>query len=168
MKQLKQKIKEREEETKKKNEAAFNEFVSMKELRDRAIKCLRLMPKPTTTYFRDQTCQTTQSKDKPIFAVRNMCMCALKDKCVGCCDNSEKPKKTYVNPVLMPNDLSDSPEVSLCIAVGKALKGVDRTLFLEWADWCNFIFSREVASTLWDYFTPRSCEVHSSSHSQVG
>lgn len=86
----------------------------------------------------------------------------FREKAIQCLHLMAKPREQS-----SLKDNGESPELSLCIAVGKALKGIDRNLFPEWADWCNFILSREEASTLWDYFSPRSCEVHSTTHSQV-
>ena len=160
-KQLNQKIKMLKEEKKKKNEIAFNEFIEMKELKERAIKCLQTMPKPIKrNNIKDLVNDPLSNNIRPVFVVRQVCQCVTNNnECVGLCKQQQEEGNV--------NDLSESPDVSLCIAVGKALKGIDRSLFIEWADWCNQIFNKEIAITLWDYFSPRSCEVHSFSHSQV-
>jgi hypothetical protein len=54
-----------------------------------------------------------------------------------------------------------------CLDVGRALKRVDRTTFLDWARWCEGVFSVNVAMVLWDSFAPVACDVHCASYSQV-
>jgi hypothetical protein len=81
----------------------------------------------------------------------------------------------------------------LAIEVGRALKKVDRTLFKDWAKWCERIegpkpqkgeadwtgdgdrgkavpslFTFNVVTALWDVFEPVACDVHSANYSQVG
>jgi hypothetical protein len=55
-----------------------------------------------------------------------------------------------------------------CIDVGRAMKKVDRTTFLDWAKWCEGVFNINTAMVLWDFFAPISCDVHCASYSQVG
>jgi hypothetical protein len=74
------------------------------------------------------------------------------------------------------------------VEVGRLLKKVDRSLFNEWFQWANSHpkieqlgtttiagttttvkgISFNLAVTMWDYFEPRACDVHSSISSQVG
>jgi hypothetical protein len=58
-------------------------------------------------------------------------------------------------------------KVKYCIDIGKALKGVDRSLLHDWARWSKNLISFQEAITLWDFFPPRSCDVHSVSFSHV-
>ena len=77
--------------------------------------------------------------------------------------------------------------------VGKALKCVDRTLFKDWAKWCERVqgpriqrgdpgwtasqekggnntpslFTPNIVTALWESFEPVACDIHSASHSQV-
>lgn len=54
-----------------------------------------------------------------------------------------------------------------CMDVGRALKRVDRTTFLDWARWCEGVFTVNTAQVLWDFFPPLACDVHCASYSQV-
>lgn len=54
-----------------------------------------------------------------------------------------------------------------CLDVGRAMKKVDRTTFLDWAKWCEGVFSVNTAQVLWDFFPPLACDVHCASYSQV-
>lgn len=47
--------------------------------------------------------------------------------------------------------------------VGQALKAIDRTLLSAWIKWSDGFQSRGKCRTLWDSFTPISCDVHSTS-----
>ena len=53
------------------------------------------------------------------------------------------------------------------IEIGKALKKVDRTLFQDWAKWCEAVFTFNNANVLWDSFEPKSCDIHSPTSSQI-
>ena len=54
-----------------------------------------------------------------------------------------------------------------CMDIGRALKKVDRTTFLDWARWCEGVFTVNAAQVLWDFFPPVACDVHCASYSQV-
>lgn len=134
---------EYKQKTKEDNAKAYNEWIAQKELRDNALKCLALIPKPSlsqkseedlarTSLKRFSASKSTQSIDKPL------------------------------------NKVSVDPELSRSIIdIGKALKRVDRTLFSEWASWCSQVFSNKVATAMWDFFPPMACDVHCASYSQV-
>eukprot|EP01039_Chlorochromonas_danica_P007761 gene7761-8572_t len=121
---------------------AYEEWVQVKEMKDQAIKCLGLLPKPTLQEAEDVdnrmrrsvTSTTDSSATKGALNIRNP-------------DHKEK--------------------LNHIVDVGKALKSVDRTLFTDWSKWADQVLSANVCMVLWDFFEPRSCDVHSSTFSQV-
>jgi len=122
-------LKGRQEQERKQKEdstKAFDDWLSQKDMREQALKCLRAIPKPT----------------------------------VG-----EVQQKTKLSVPL--STVAASKEAGLCIQVGRAVKKVDRTLYLEWACWCDAVFLPHVSIALWDFFAPKSCDVHSTVYSQV-
>lgn len=65
-------------------------------------------------------------------------------------------------------ELLDPPDTTdRAIEVGQALKQVDRSTFANWYEWSKGVQSRFMAQTLWDFFEPKSCDVHSATYSHV-
>lgn len=55
----------------------------------------------------------------------------------------------------------------LIVRVGKALKLIDRSLFPDFSRWCEEVLTPKQSLILWDYFYPKSCDIHSSTLSQA-
>jgi hypothetical protein len=130
---------QQEAKTKDDNAKAFDDWLVQKEMRDQALHCLRLLSKPIIS---DSTTGDDLRGSRSSTSVSLM-------------STAKAP-------------LRNSSEARHCIEVGKALKRVDRTLFKDWAVWCESVFRVNVANILWDFFPPMACDVHSAAFSQVG
>ena len=53
------------------------------------------------------------------------------------------------------------------LAVGRALKTVDRSLLPEWTAWTSGYLPANYLAALWDCFPPMACDVHCAAYSQV-
>ncbi|RYH06483.1 hypothetical protein EON65_42810 [archaeon] len=128
----------REESTK-----AYDDWVKTKELRDQAVKCLSYIPKPNPA--EDNSDMNSSRLRRSTTSV----------------DSYKTSTKLYVL-ITEHKEMFDH-----VVDVGKALKSVDRTLFFDWAKWCESVLSINTCQVLWDYFDPRACDVHSAAFSQV-
>ena len=140
---------EMEAKAKEESAKAYNEWLAQKEMRDSALKCLSLVPKPVA--------EIPVAHDDE----RGSANVNLRRSQQGLNLSSTAAGNATLNPMQNPS-LSRH-----CIDVGKAMKKVDRTTFLDWAKWCEGVFSINVAGTLWDFFPPVACDVHCASYSQV-
>jgi hypothetical protein len=139
-------IRERQEieaKTKEENAKAYEEWKVLKEQRDLALKCLGLVPKPVA--------------EMPV---------SHDDERGGGAANLRRSATSI--PVTAPVNPMQNPKLSRhCLEVGRAMKQVDRTTFLDWAKWCEGVFNINTCQTLWDFFPPLACDVHCASYSQV-
>jgi hypothetical protein len=51
------------------------------------------------------------------------------------------------------------------IEVGQALKAIDRNLYNDWYKWSSDFMSGYKCQVLWDFFSPRCCDIHSAAYS---
>jgi hypothetical protein len=63
--------------------------------------------------------------------------------------------------------VTKGPIIDDCIAVGKALKKVDRSLLPDWTKWCAGVIPAFQCTVLWDHFYPMACDIHGVLGSQV-
>ena len=102
----------------------------------------------------------------------------MREQCLKCLSVIPKPTLNFSGPGDRQGSgagkkqpplsvVAASKEAGLCIEVGRAMKKVDRTMYPDWAAWSDGVFSANVSIALWDFFPPKSCDVHSAVHSQV-
>lgn len=151
---------EKERRAKEYSSAAFDDWLVQKELRDQALKCLAVIAKPkalenvasngayVAATARDRENAHRRDED------RDMSRDGSRSQTAG------RESSQRLN-------LGAHPVVGEIIEVGQALKKVDRTLYPEWSKWCEEVISPYTAQIMWDSFTPRACDVHSPSMSQV-
>jgi hypothetical protein len=96
-------------------------------------------------------------------------------------------------PFYSPHCNLPERDLNYVMTVGELLKKVDRNLFTDWLKWCNSTVETPPAevslrksistvqkeenvpclvsfffgSSMWDYFEPRCCDIHSTANSQV-
>lgn len=137
--------KQREKEIEDSNRA-FEEWSVLKSNREQAIKALALVPPPNMEF-------------------------------------NDDPSRIVDASAVAPNCTLSREQLENCIEIGQLLKRVDRTLFTEWFTWANSdpaalarvknpvdaqkAISFNFATTLWDFFEPRACDMHSAISSQV-
>ena len=150
---------EQEARMKEENSKAYDEWVAQKEMRDQALRCLKLLPKPAL----DQdggggdTFRIEGTTTATVAAVRHRASHSSSAFKAGAQATAQGAAGGAADPALQQH----------CIAVGRALKRVDRSLFLEWARWCDAVFSINTATVVWDALPPKACDVHSPAYSQV-
>lgn len=141
-----QEIKQQRQQEIENSAKAFDEWTTLKHNREMAVKYLQLVAPPAMEINRD-------------------------------------PTGSYEAPTTSPHCTLTRESLNDCIEIGKLLKRVDRTLFAEWFKWANADPAAEraaktstevqkgisfnFATTLWDYFEPKACDVHSAISSQV-
>lgn len=138
-------IKQQQEKLIEESAKAYEEWAVLKGLREQALNYLKLVPPPVPE---------------------------MKDRMDG----------TGLRLTNHPLCILTSESLKDCVEVGQLLKSVDRTLLNEWYQWANShsaitdtstnkngakSVSFNFASILWDFFEPRSCDVHSTISSQV-
>lgn len=128
---------------------AFDDWLLQKEMRDQALGCLRLIARPALDGEGGGAMDDDMRGSRASNTYNH--------------NNSTTNMSTTKLLLRNPNN----GEIKHAIEVGKALKRVDRTLFKEWAGWCEAVFKTNVASVLWDFFPPMACDVHSAAYSQV-
>lgn len=134
-----QEYKKQHEKTMNESGKAFDQWFVLKGLRDQALKYLASVPPPTL--HREDT---------------------EEDMRMGSGAIAESKSSGVIKAVVYK-----SPEVDICIEVGKALKRVDRGLLSDWLRWCSNVIPSYIATALWDSFYPKACDVHSVLGSQV-
>lgn len=159
MQQLKKIEEERKEDErnkeKMKEEAAkkFEDWVILKDMKDQALMCLNAIerPKPINNNSSSGHNTSTQLRGPSGLSGGNSQVSAANKSGI-----SSRAQNYY------------SEETEECaLAVGRALKRVDRTLLAEWVEWLEGMFTFNQANILWDSFDPIACDIHSSAYSQV-
>lgn len=151
-----------EQKLKDDNAKAYDEWIVLKDMRDQALKCLGLLPKPVPSKEMIAT-----------MSLRRSVSGSIGDWSTTSRANNNATAssgtKSGLNNKLMLNlkDPSDRDSFDRICEIGRNLKRVDRTLFNEWATWCHAVVPSNTAGVLWDFFAPRACDVHSSAYSQV-
>jgi hypothetical protein len=178
-----------EQKIKEDNIKAYEEWIQQKELKDSALKCLTLIPKPSIDYTDfiedyDNTYAGTGlggTSGGAGMMVRNS---GTLRKSVGGLSIGEqtgtKSLRTSggatVTSAIPPNmvhfNMNNLIEhhgdtLDHIVEIGKNLKKIDRTLFLDWSKWADQVIPNNIANIFWDFFPPIACDVHSSAFSQV-
>ena len=138
-----------EKKAKEDSAAAYEEWSKVKEMKDLTLKCLELKSKPVIEYIpaHDDVRGSTNLRNSQQF-----------------------PPSTAlitINTTNVMKNKNNRDVIETCLSVGKALKRVDRTLFKEWATWCDGVLSTNSAAILWDFFPPMACDIHAAAYSQV-
>lgn len=164
--------KQRQEQKQKEDNAkAYDEWIVLKGMRDQALKCLQLLPKPQVAYtgtlrrsgyFGDDVAPSRRS----VTSSQGDLSTTGRGK-GGAPSSSSAPGGTTAQFALNLKDNRDRDTFDRIVEVGKNLKRIDRTLFKDWAQWCGTVVPVNVASVLWDFFAPRACDVHSAAYSQI-
>jgi Ca2+-binding EF-hand superfamily protein len=158
------------------NAKAYEEWIVLKGLRDQASKCLNLLAKPqvahTGTLRRSGAFDAPAGSDNNINPRRSMTS-STGDLSrgggggVGRGAGLPSSSGTKAQFALNLKDARDRDTFDRIVEVGKNLKRIDRTLFNDWATWCSSVIPVNIANVLWDFFSPRACDVHSSQYSQI-
>lgn len=156
-----EKLVERREQGAKMKEAsakAFNEWVQMKDLKEQAVKCLSYLKagggdggggSVGSNATGRRSVSGSQAGTQP-GSTRGSTRGSLR----GSRDGSPIRPQTNAS-------------VQDLIAVGRALKKVDRSVLGEWASVCEGKIGFNQCAVLWDYFEPVACDVHNTAYSQV-
>jgi hypothetical protein len=177
------------------NTKAYEEWIQQKELKEQALKCLHLIPKPVVDYSEhldDYELANSNRKSMTSSLRRSLGGGTAADNRISTLRASQT-----VNTGVIPggggtgatvaagginaaqfnatmshfniNHLLDCHPETLehIIEIGKHLKKVDRTLFVDWMKWSEGVIPNTTATVLWDFFAPMACDVHSSVYSQV-
>lgn len=197
-----------EQKLKEDSAKAYEDWLELKDMRDQAVKCLHLIPKPEIMIEEDDFIdpyapsfnqgRTSLNGRKSVASMNGGWLghgtgvqTAGTSTMTGALlpGNQEqvqaKAKQAFQHLTLAMRSTNGSQRDSRdrenrgnahvenrktfdhILAVGKALKKIDRTLFNEWAKWCDAILPINIAGILWDYFPPMACDVHSQVFSQV-
>eukprot|EP01033_Poteriospumella_lacustris_P002248 gene2248-1646_t len=160
-----------EQKQKEDNAKAYDEWIVLKGMRDQALKCLQLLPKPQVAYtgtlrrsgyFGDDIAPSRRS----VTSSQGELSTTGRGKGVAP-SSSSAPGGTTAQFALNLKDNRDRDTFDRIVEVGKNLKRIDRTLFKDWAQWCGTVVPVNIASVLWDFFAPRACDVHSAAYSQI-
>jgi Ca2+-binding EF-hand superfamily protein len=164
------------------NAKAYEEWIVLKGLRDQALNSLNLLSKPQATYTgtlrRSGTFDAPAGNDANLNPRRSMASSTGElsrgggggegvgrvSSQAGLPSSSLGTKAQFALNLKDPRDRDTFDRI---VEVGKNLKRVDRTLFNDWATWCGSVIPVNIANVLWDFFSPRACDVHSSQYSQI-
>ena len=139
---------EKEERSKEEAAKAYDEWMVVKDLKDQAIKCLSFIPPPTSSLLPSELNSSASS-------AFNLSRTSLM---------SPTGNKNQLTAI----DKSPGSPFQHAISVGKALKQVDRSLLSDWIGWCKGLnLSTSILMTIWDFLSPKCCDVHSAAYSQV-
>ena len=152
---------------------AYEAWASLKEAREQALIYLNAVSKPTNdggvenstdepkkkvNMHRAGGGPTSRPPSLPPSYFRSRNPDGFRDRASA---NAIKPysgSTDHVGAISTGGNVSSS--LSDVIKVGKALKKVDRTLFNEWRRWADNVISPHVATVMWDFFYPRTCDLH--------
>ena len=184
-----------EQKLKEDNVKAYEEWIQQKELKEQALKCLALIPKITVDYAEHQEDYMTSNENTNNLLRRSTTIRRSTGGGGGLGASTMDATRTGrqsiggqtaagvgtiagptaagpFNPTMVHFSIANlvdfhSEELEQVIEVGKNLKKVDRTLFVDWMKWCEGVIPTNIAAILWDFFPPVACDVHSSAYSQV-
>lgn len=165
-----------EQKAKQDNAKAYEEWIVLKGLRDQALKCLALLPKPQVAYTGtlklrssaagvDMDNNNNTNPNRRSIANSTGDFSASRTGSIARTNNNNASSSAQF--ALNLKDPRDRDTFDRILEVGKNLKRIDRTLFNDWANWCGNVVPVNIANILWDFFSPRSCDVHSSQYSQI-
>ena len=131
--------------------------MALKELKEQAVKYLAFLPAPVDSTGEGEVSLTLAAQVAALRATRTG-------------PDSDR-KLTYEEFTALRNSQTVGrdaiPKPDFAIEIGRALKRVDRSLFMNWATWCAPCFTTNIAIIMWDAFEPIACDVHSADYSQV-
>ena len=155
-----EKMLERREQSTKMKEAsakAFNEWVQMKDLKEQAVKCLSFL-KIGGGKTEKGASGGGSSRRSTAGSVSGSQTGSARGSARGSVRGSRDGSPTRAQSNASVTDL---------IAVGRALKKVDRSVLGDWAASCEGKIGFNQCAVLWDYFEPVACDVHNTAYSQV-
>lgn len=124
---------------------AYEDWIKVKEMREQALKCLGLLAKPSLEEEKDNLRASGSRTLRK--SGRSM--------------QSSQSTQQLLNGAI-PADL-----LNHIIDVGKALKSIDRTLLGAYTTWAEGVCSASMLGVMWDYYSPRACDVHSLAYTQT-
>lgn len=154
---------------------AYDAWATLKEAREQALIYLRAIPKPEAGPSDGQTGPSGKMNthmhgtptSRPPVLPPSYGKAAnggnLRDSISA---NAIKP---YSGTSATVGCVSKGSKLALAdvVEVGKALKKVDRTLFNEWNKWADAVLTPTVAAVMWDFFYPKTCDLHGMVGSEV-
>jgi hypothetical protein len=138
------------------NELAYDEWLNAREMKEKATKLLGFLRAPKFRILEpDYSKYAPSSTSEPIsiISMENFGKCApasigdLK-YCIMVFNSTHHKEVSMLYAFLPPEK------------VGECLKKIDRSLVSEWTEWSSSFISGTVAAALWDFFSPRSCDIH--------
>lgn len=139
---------------------AYEEWLVIKDLCAAALKCLKSIACPTLQVDEDK--QFLRQTSRIMRSSTSSLLNGSINGNIAPLLSSESVLSKGVE-YLPPSE----KDIAYCIEIGQALKKVDRSLFADWSSWCKDIIKQNNALVLWDFFAPRSCDIHSLAYSQL-
>lgn len=149
---------------------AYDAWAAEKEAREQALIYLTAIPKPVNTGDSNVQGSPTSKVNShraggaptsrppvlpPSFAKSNGSS-NLRDSVSA---NAIKPYAASANGDRGGSN-NQNARLSDVIKIGQALKKIDRTLFNNWSKWADGMVTPAVAAVMWDFFYPRTCDLH--------
>lgn len=169
-----QETKKMKSQNEKLRQAAFEEWVSLKDMKDQALKCLEVLEVPGRKDATTASSTSVQGGSAPLSMFPNgknpltssVNLRGSLSSLVSA-SSSAAMSTSSTTPMSMKYKYLSPVEMTFVLDVGRALKKIDRSLVSNYAHWVKEVFSFQTVTVLWDFFEPRACDIHSSAYSAV-